>query len=147
MHNALADVTSTAVSTHWTCLGLRGCKQHECNALPPSEQDLPHTTHGLASTRSCVFLCMHAFGSTHARHKQRSCGRVQVESQLEAEKAALLERKRREQAERRRTQEELTRILDDNRRKAGSLLSEPVALQHLAVLSCVSPPGAFVGTI
>lgn len=41
----------------------------------------------------------------------------QVEMQLEAERAALLEKKRREQAERRRTQEELTRILDENRRK------------------------------
>ena len=50
-------------------------------------------------------------------HKLCGCG-VKVESQLEAEKAALLEKKRMEQAERRRTQEELTRILDDNRRKA-----------------------------
>lgn len=42
---------------------------------------------------------------------------MQVEGQLEAEKAALLEKKRREQAERQRTQEELTSILEENRRK------------------------------
>jgi len=44
--------------------------------------------------------------------------RAQVTRQLEAEKAALLERKRQEQAERRRKQEELDRILVENRRKA-----------------------------
>lgn len=40
-----------------------------------------------------------------------------MERQLENEKAALLERKRREQAEQRRKQAELERILEENRRK------------------------------
>lgn len=38
-------------------------------------------------------------------------------AQLESEKVALLERKRREQDEARRRQEELERILAENRRK------------------------------
>ena len=41
----------------------------------------------------------------------------QVERQLENEKAALLERKRREQAEQKRKQADLERILEENRRK------------------------------
>ena len=40
-----------------------------------------------------------------------------MERQLENEKAGLLERKRREQAEQKRKQAELERILDENRRK------------------------------
>lgn len=45
----------------------------------------------------------------------------QVTAQLEAEKAALLARKRAQQAERKRKQEDLERILQDNRRKARRL--------------------------
>ena len=63
----------------------------------------------------------------------------QVEAQLEAEKVSLLERKRHEQAERRRTQEELTRILEDNRRKVGSTVPLMLSAGHplpLARLSC-----------
>ena len=41
----------------------------------------------------------------------------QVTHQLEAEKAALLEKKRREQDDARRRQDELERILAENRRK------------------------------
>ena len=44
-------------------------------------------------------------------------GGAQVERQLENEKAALLERKRREQAEQKRKQADLERILEENRRK------------------------------
>ena len=40
-----------------------------------------------------------------------------MERQLENEKAALLERKRREQAEQKRKQADLERILEENRRK------------------------------
>lgn len=45
----------------------------------------------------------------------------QVTSQLEAEKAALLARKREQQAERRHTQDNLDRILQENRRKVQNL--------------------------
>jgi arginine/glutamate-rich protein 1 len=43
-----------------------------------------------------------------------------VTAQLEAEKSALLEKKRREQDEARRRQDELERILAENRRKVSS---------------------------
>ena len=57
---------------------------------------------------------------------------MQVEPQLEAEKAALLERKRQEQAERQRTQEELTSILEENRRKV--ILASSQSLRCACVL-------------
>lgn len=57
---------------------------------------------------------------------------VQVELQLETEKAALLEKKRQEQAERRRTQEELSRILEDNRRKVHACCEQPLGLTAAA---------------
>jgi hypothetical protein len=58
----------------------------------------------------------------------------QVTRQLEAEKAALLERKRQEQAERRRKQEELDRILVENRRKARPRPPAPVSAGLAAIL-------------
>lgn len=44
---------------------------------------------------------------------------TQVAAQLEAEKTALLQKKRQQQAERKRKQEELDRILQENKRKAS----------------------------
>ena len=44
-----------------------------------------------------------------------------VTTQLEGEKAALLEKKRREQDEARRCQDDLERILAENRRKVWSM--------------------------
>jgi arginine/glutamate-rich protein 1 len=43
----------------------------------------------------------------------------QVGMQLEAEKAALLQKKREQQVERKRKQEELDRILQENKRKVS----------------------------
>lgn len=48
-------------------------------------------------------------------------GALQVAKQLEMEKQQIIERKRREQAELKRKQEELDRILKDNKRKVGRL--------------------------
>ena len=62
----------------------------------------------LSSSFSCCCGCVRQLSCRHA---------LQVERQLENEKAALLERKRREQAEQRRKQAELERILEENRRK------------------------------
>ena len=47
---------------------------------------------------------------------------LQVTRQLEAEKAALLDKKRREQEERQRKQLELEQILEDNRRRVRGLV-------------------------
>ena len=45
---------------------------------------------------------------------------MQVAAQLDAEKAALLAKKRHQQTERKRKQEELDRILQENKRKVGN---------------------------
>ena len=52
-----------------------------------------------------------------------------VTAQLEAEKSALLEKKRREQDDARRRQDELERILAENRRKVSEdIISAPFRL-------------------
>ena len=61
-------------------------------------------------------------------------GLVQVAAQLDAEKAALLAKKRHQQTERKRKQEELDRILQENKRKVGSCRQAQV-LQM--VCSCI----------
>lgn len=53
--------------------------------------------------------------------------------QLEMEKQQIIDRKRREQAELKRKQEELDRILKDNKRKVGSHISGRAP--YLALLS------------
>ena len=45
--------------------------------------------------------------------------------QLEAEKAALLQKKREQQVERKRKQDELDRILQENKRKVDAIAHQP----------------------
>ena len=60
---------------------------------------------------------------------------MQVAAQLDAEKAALLAKKRHQQTERKRKQEELDRILQENKRKVGNCQQGTQVLQM--VCSCI----------
>ena len=59
--------------------------------------------------------------------------------QLENEKKMLLDRKRREQEERRRKQDELERILQENRQKVSLLDWQSSACMQPVLMACTAP--------